>query len=198
MKTSDVVELCQGQEMLNISFAALLCLRILDLASLATNKISAASFTSTSLTTGDTLAQPNHKVASKDEPRSALFHQSELSGEPSSSGMLTWGWLLFGVYVLSGLLFGGLSGSAAVRKGLAAQPNFFIGFFLNFAGYLYVVSRPSSTQQKAPAGLVKAPETSAPVPCEKCGYTNHPTAKRCAGCGSPLQPGFASDVDRLA
>lgn len=147
-------------------------------------------------TTNDTLTQPLEKVSSRESPQSALF-KSDMPRENSNPAETNWLWLWLGLYVLSGLIFGGLSGYAAISRGLPQRPYFFIGFFLSVIGYVYVVTRPIRVKQNVPAGLVKVPETYAPVPCKKCGYTNHPASKKCAGCGTSLHPRLASDVDRL-
>jgi len=124
------------------------------------------------------------------QPRGALFQENE-----TSQAGIKAGWFIFGLVVLIALLTGGLSGYAAVSKGLAPIPNFFIG--LTIVGYLYVLTRPSTAKPgEVPEGLVKVPTTSAPVPCEKCGYTNHPSATKCASCGTKLKPLIQSEVAR--
>jgi hypothetical protein len=107
------------------------------------------------------------------------------------------GWFLFGLYVLVALIFGGMSGYTAVSKGLKPIPHFFIGFFLSAFGYLYVSTRPAAAKkEEIPAGLVKVSTTLAPIPCAQCGYMNHPSAKKCVGCGGKLQPIIESEVAR--
>lgn len=136
------------------------------------------------------------KYFAKKQPKSALF-QEEL-GTPAgvALGGISWGWFLFGLYVLVALIFGGLSGYAAVAKGLPPIPHFFIG--LTILGYLYVLTRPAAAPKgQIPAGLVKVPVTHAPLPCPACGNTNHPSAKKCAGCGNELQPQMESEVARV-
>jgi len=124
------------------------------------------------------------------QPRGALFQEHD----DSQAGIKA-GWFIFGLIVLIALLTGGLSGYSAVSKGLKPIPHFFIG--LTIVGYLYVLTRPSAVKPgEVPEGLVKVPTTSAPVPCEKCGYTNHPSAKTCAGCSTKLQPAIQSEVVR--
>jgi hypothetical protein len=112
-------------------------------------------------------------------------------------GGISFGWFLFGLYVLVALVFGGMSGYTAVSKGLKPIPHFFIGFFLSAFGYLYVLMRPAAAKKgEIPAGFVKVPTTNSPVPCAVCGYNNHPSAKQCAGCGGKLQPLIESEVAR--
>lgn len=124
------------------------------------------------------------------QPRGALFQEND-AGQTGVKA----GWFIFGLIVLVALLTGGLSGYAAVSKGLQPIPNFFIG--LTIVGFLYVLTRPSAVKPgEVPEGLVKVPTTLAPVPCEKCGYTNHPSATKCAGCGTKLKPLMQSEVER--
>jgi hypothetical protein len=126
------------------------------------------------------------------QPKGALFqeHDDDQSGVKA-------GWFIFGLIVLVALLTGGLSGYAAVSKGLQPIPNFFIG--LTIVGFLYVLTRPSAVKPgEVPEGLVKVPTTLAPIPCEKCGYTNHPSATKCAGCGTKLKPLMQSEVARVS
>ena len=131
------------------------------------------------------------------QPRSALF-QEDLSAPPGTAqGGISRGWFLFGLLVLSSLIFGGLSGYRALSIGLPPLSPFFIGFFLNLPGFLYVISRPAGQDHmKVPKGLVKVPETLAPAPCPACGEVNHPTARRCLGCGKELDPSQESEVTR--
>jgi hypothetical protein len=126
------------------------------------------------------------------QPKGALFQEHD-DGQSEVKA----GWFIFDLIVLIALLTGGLSGYAAVSKGLKPIPHFFIG--LTIVGYLYVLTRPSAVKPgEVPEGLVKVPTTSAPVPCEKCGFTNHPSAKTCAACGTKLTPTMQSEVARAS
>ena len=128
-----------------------------------------------------------------DRPQSALFQKDAGSAQPAVGS----GWFLLGMYIIIALLFSGLSAYTAVSKGLNPVPYFFVGFLFSLLGYLYVLSRPSTVKPGAvPAGLVKVPTTQEPVPCPHCGYTNHPAAKKCLGCGAALQPLMQSEVNR--
>jgi len=132
-------------------------------------------------------------LATAAQPRSALFDKEP--GTPRST--LGSGWFWFGLYVLIALICGGLSGYAAVGKGLNPIPCFVAGFCCTIPGYLYVLTRPVNAQaDEVPAGLVKVPATSAPVACPQCGYTNHPTAQKCLSCSASLQPTVQSEVAR--
>ncbi|MDH3252197.1 MAG: zinc finger Ran-binding domain-containing protein [Ignavibacteria bacterium] len=138
------------------------------------------------------------KYFAKLQPKGALFQEDLTGSERSALGRITWGWFLFGMYVLVALLFGGLSGYVAIMKGLSPVPNFFIGFVFSVPGYLYVLTRPRvKPQGEVPEGLVKVPTTSAPVPCPACGSMNHPSASKCAGCRTDLHPAVKSEVSKV-
>ena len=138
------------------------------------------------------------RIFSSKQPKGALF-QEDFSAPPGTAqGGISQGWFLFGLLVLSGLIFGGLSGYRALSMGLPPLTPFFVGFFLNLPGYLYVISRPAGRDHmKVPKGLVKVPETVAPAPCPACGEVNHPTARRCLGCGKELHPSQQSEAARV-
>jgi hypothetical protein len=142
--------------------------------------------------------QNQEKYFATMQPRSALFQEELDAPAGTALGGVSSGWFLFGLYVLVALIFGGMSGYTAVAKGLKPIPNFFVGFVFSAFGYLYVVTRPRQVEEgEIPSGLVKVPATSAPVSCETCGYTNHPSAKKCANCGASLKPIVQSDVTRV-
>ncbi|MDZ7367698.1 MAG: hypothetical protein ONB43_17810 [candidate division KSB1 bacterium] len=145
----------------------------------------------------DSFLRTQEKYFAHQQPRGALF-QEELSAPAGAAlGGISSGWFLFGVYVLTALFFGGMSGYAAVAKGLKPIPHFFIGFFLSVFGYLYVLTRPAAAKRgEIPAGLVKVPATAAPLPCPSCACTNHPSARQCVGCGGKLEPMMESEVAR--
>lgn len=131
------------------------------------------------------------------QPKSALFQEDLSAPAGTAQGGISQGWFLFGLLVLSSLILGGLSGYRALSMGLPPLAPFFIGFFLNLPGFLYVISRPAGQGYlKVPKGLVKVPETVAPVTCPACGEVNHPTARRCLGCGKALHPSQPSEVTR--
>ncbi|MCI0693777.1 zinc finger Ran-binding domain-containing protein [candidate division KSB1 bacterium] len=145
----------------------------------------------------DSFMRTQEKYFSQKQPKGALF-QEELSAPAGAAlGGISSGWFLFGLYVLTALVFGGMSGYTAVSKGLKPIPHFFIGFFLSAFGYLYVLTRPAVIKKgEIPAGLVKVPATNAPVSCPACGYANHPSAKRCVSCSGKLEPTMESEVAR--
>lgn len=130
------------------------------------------------------------------QPKSVLF-QENMAAIGTAQGGISSGWFFFGSYILIALVFSGLSGYAAVSKGLPPVPHYFIGFFFSVFGYIFVLTRSALTRKgEIPEGLVKVPTTHAPVPCEKCGNTNHPSAKKCSGCGAELEPQMQSEVGR--
>ena len=129
------------------------------------------------------------------QPQGALFHEDR--EQSRAAGGIDLGWFLFGMYVLVALLFSGMSGYTAVSKGLNPIPYFFIGLIFSALGYLYVLTRARAAAAKeVRSGLVKVHVTHEPVACGKCGYTNHPAAKACLGCGAKLQPLVASEVGK--
>lgn len=103
-------------------------------------------------------------------------------------------WFWVGLYVLAGLLFGGLCAHRAIGTGRSPLAWFLTGFFLSAAGYvLLLLAKPRSVVQ-LPAGLGKVAMTSASVPCPTCGSGNHPSARNCSGCGGELSPVRPSEV----
>lgn len=132
------------------------------------------------------------------QPKGALF-QENLEAPPGvAQGGITRTWFLLGLYILLALTFAGLSCSHAVMKGLPPSRYFVIGLIFSVFGYLYALTRPAATKLPVvPSGLTKPPGTRQPIPCEECGETNHPAAKRCAGCGKPLQPQVTSESEQM-
>jgi hypothetical protein len=137
------------------------------------------------------------KYFSRFEPKSALFQEDMSPRKNTALGGISLGWFLFGLSVLTGLVFSGMSGYAAIAKGLDPRLYFFLGFFLGPVGFLYVMTRPGRLHESIPGGLVKVPETSSPVPCPACGALNHPTARVCASCHTALNPVGQSEAERV-
>ncbi len=112
---------------------------------------------------------------------------------------LTNAWLYAGLYVLVGLLFAAVCAQRALRAGYSPLTGLLLGLAFNVLGYLFVITRPKR-QVKAPAGvpagLHKIPTTYKPQPCPWCGGGNHPSATKCASCGSPLAPQIGSEVEK--
>ncbi len=109
------------------------------------------------------------------------------------SGMAT-PWFWFGIYVLVGLLFGGLSAHKAIATGRAPLAWFLAGFFFSVVAYGYLLAARPRGPVTLPAGLRKIPTTREPLPCPKCGSGNHPSARNCSACGSELKPMAPSEV----
>jgi len=131
------------------------------------------------------------------QPKGALFQEEMAAQKGTALGGMKGGWFTFGLLVLAGLICGGVSGYLAVSKGLPGAPFFFAGFFLNVFGIVYTLTKPAVVpKEKIPAGVAKIPSTSEPVPCKKCGSTNHPTANRCSGCSAEITPTEISEVTR--
>lgn len=140
----------------------------------------------------------NPEVYFRDKQAKGALFQEDSSGLPGVAPRgMSFSWFLAGLYVLSALIFGGLSGSAAVARGLPPISSFFLGFGFSLFGYLYVLTRPSGkTSRGVPAGLWKVPATQSPLACPRCGNTNHPTATSCASCHVSLSPQGQSDLSR--
>jgi hypothetical protein len=87
-----------------------------------------------------------------------------------------------GVYVLIGLVFGGLCAHTALGKGYAPGPWFLLGFLFSIAAQLALLSRPSLRRSPVPPGFAKFPVTPSPVFCPACGTANHPSIRECVRC----------------
>jgi hypothetical protein len=131
------------------------------------------------------------------QAKGALFQEDFLGPTGAVSSGVSLGWFLAGLYVLSALIFGGLSGNAAVARGLPPISSFFFGFGFSLFGYLYVLTRQSGkAPQSASASSLKVPATQSPLACPQCGNTNHPAAPSCALCHASLSPQGQSDLSR--
>jgi len=132
------------------------------------------------------------------QPKSALFQEEMSAPAGASLAGISYGWFVFGLYVLAALLFAGLSANSAVSKGLPPLSSFFIGLSFTIFGFLYVVTRPSAAEAgESPKGLRKVAATAAPLLCPECGESNHPCAASCSSCGHELTPTRASEVSRI-
>lgn len=103
-------------------------------------------------------------------------------------------WFWFGVSVLAGLVFGGLSAHTALATGRAPLPWFLAGLFFSLAAYGYLLTARAVSNPVLPPGLRKLPPTREPVPCPRCGAGNHPSARNCSTCGGELNPVAPSEV----
>ena len=140
----------------------------------------------------------NPEVYFRDKQAKGALFQEEFQGAPGAASRgVSLGWFLAGLYVLSALIFGGLSGNAAVARGLPPISSFFLGLSLSLFGYLYVLTRRSGKASHGiSAGLAKVPATQSPLACPQCGNTNHPAAASCALCHVSLCPQGQSDLSR--
>lgn len=130
------------------------------------------------------------------QARSALFDERSMEGRAVSNG-----WLLFGAYVLVGLISAAICGYIAIGRSLAPLPWFFAGLFGNLAALIVLLATPrgdaASQPAGVPSGFAKVPVTHAPVACPACGATNHPSAASCSGCGCSLAPAFEPETARI-
>lgn len=139
--------------------------------------------------------QDANRYFRKVQARAALFDEESLAPR-----VLELGWLLFGVYVLVGLLAGGGCAYVAVARGLAPIPWFFAGLVGNIVALMVLWTRSaadiSALPQGVPRGLVKVPTTHAPIICPACGRPNHPSTAQCSGCGAALSPSIEAEAAR--
>jgi hypothetical protein len=104
------------------------------------------------------------------------------------------GWFWAGIYVLLGLVFGGLSAHRAIATGRAPLRWFLAGLLFSVVAYLYLLAARPEAAVALPPGLHKLPLTRDPLPCPNCGHGNHPSALRCSRCGRNLEPTASSEV----
>ena len=120
-------------------------------------------------------------------------------GAGAEEQAVSFAWFLVGLYILSGLVFGALGAHGALHRGRSAMAWFGLGLALNVFGYLLLQlcsRRQMEGAPSVPSGLRKVPATSNPLPCPRCGKTNHPAAEQCSGCGAKLQPFLESEVKK--
>lgn len=147
----------------------------------------------------DSFLQNQEQFFARLQPKSALFQENLEAPTGMAQGGIGTGWFFFGIYVLCGLVFSGLSGYRAISKGLPVWQSFLLGLFFTAFGYVYVLSRNSSVPPgPVPSGLVKIPTTYSPIPCEKCQSPNHPSAETCSACGAALNPAIESEVRKVS
>ncbi len=144
----------------------------------------------------DELASNTDTYFQQLQAQSALFDERSMEGR-----QMSFGWLLFGGYVLLGLIFAALCGYLAVGRSLAPLPWFFAGLVGNLAALIVLLAtaRGDSTVLPAgiPAGLAKVPTTRTPVTCSECDASNHPSAAVCGGCGRTLSPTVQAETARI-
>lgn len=147
----------------------------------------------------DELLRHPENYFKRKQPRSALFQEEFETAPGAVQSGIGLGWFLAGTYVLSALVFAGLSGATAIARGLPPIPSFFAGLALSAIGYLYVLTRAPRLAAPLgfPAGLAKVPVTQSPLVCPECGSTNHPSAALCSQCRVTLRPQGQSDQPRV-
>ncbi len=96
--------------------------------------------------------------------------------------------LWFGLYILVGLIFGGLAAGTALRKGMPPVRWFFLGMIFTAPVWAYL----SICNCHGPAS--GRATTLPPLACPKCGALNHPAARGCPACGAALTPTAVSEV----
>lgn len=132
------------------------------------------------------------KYFSKLQAKSALFTE-----DMNDNKNLSYGWFLFGVYVLIGLIFAALCSHIAIAKGLKPVPWFFAGLLLCVIAYFILVMKKSESRENIPDGLRKVPLTYDPSSCPICKNLNHPSAKNCSSCGAELKSSRISETEIL-
>jgi hypothetical protein len=132
------------------------------------------------------------RITAAIEPRAALF-QADSAAKPPLSRYL----LLLGLYLLAGLITGGLSAFIAIRKGLGGGGAFAAGLVLGVVGLAIVLARSGGERTVIPEGHTRALKTRRGTRCPACGEPAHPSAARCARCASALSPAGQSEA-RLA
>jgi len=131
------------------------------------------------------------------QARAGLFDEAGVAARPMASG-----WLVFGLYVLVGLIFAAGCGYLAVARAHRPLPWFFAGLLGNVAALVVLLATPRGDAAAmspfgVPPGLAKVPTTRSPQPCPRCGGTNHPAATACSGCAAPLEPGIEPETARI-
>lgn len=129
------------------------------------------------------------RITAAFEPRAALFQADAATKPPLSRTFL-----LFGLYVFSGLITGGLSAFVAIRKGLGGGSAFVAGMALSVAGLAVTLARAKGETAAVPKGHTRALKTRPGTTCPSCGEPAHPDASRCPRCGSALTPAGPSEA----
>lgn len=112
---------------------------------------------------------------------------------------LSSGWLVLGLYVLTGLIFSALAAHRAFSVGRDPLLWLVVGFLTNIAGFAVLLMLPRQEVHAlagVPAGLGKVAATYSPEACPACGAENHPSARVCSGCGGALTPRIVSEAQR--
>lgn len=135
------------------------------------------------------LAGTLDSITSKIEPRTALF-QEDSNPKVGLSKL----YFLVGLYVLLGLICGGVAAFVAVQKGLPGGSAFALALAFNILGLVFVMTRPAREMPFTSRGLDKIPSTRDGIICPQCGRANHPSAQACIACRAKLSPLIPSEV----
>ena len=132
------------------------------------------------------------------QPRGGLFDEAAMQTPATGVPTMKTGWLIFGLYVLTGLIFGAACSYAALNRGRPALGWFVAGLLVNVLALAVVLtkSRLPGALHDPPAGLTKIPATHTPRVCPGCGDTNHPSAPACSSCNHQLQPTTEAETAR--
>jgi ribosomal protein L40E len=140
------------------------------------------------------LAAAPTKWLAKLKPRGAF-----LDASAAKIGLST-GWLIFGSYVLLGLIFGALAAHRAFHVGRDPLTWLGIGLVANLPAFLVLLVLPKHEVHAlggVPGGLGKISATHSPDACPACGAENHPSARQCSSCGGTLQARFVAEVQKV-
>jgi hypothetical protein len=132
-------------------------------------------------------------ILAKLQPRGAFL------GTSPQERALSRVWFLLGLYVLVGLIFAALCAHRALHAGHSPAAWFAAGLILSVFAYLALLTRSKravSAPGGVPRGLHKVAATYSPEPCPACGHLNHPSARRCLGCGGMLAPKISSEAGK--
>jgi hypothetical protein len=136
------------------------------------------------------------KYFAKLQMRSALFDERAVDARP-----IAMGWLWFGFYAVTGLLFSAVCGYVAVGKSLSPIRWFFAGLVGNVVAFVVLLLVPKGDTTRwpcgVPRGFAKVSTTRAPSRCPACGALNHPSAHRCGGCGGALEATVEAETGRV-
>ena len=129
------------------------------------------------------------KYARRIEPRAALYSTPRVD-RPSYGP-----WVLYiSLFVVAGLVSGAVTSYVAVQKGLGGRNWFLLGLALNVVAIVMVFLCRGREMLFQTKGLCKTPQTHAPLVCPNCGNSNHPSAVRCNGCDTAMDPKVQSEV----
>ncbi len=121
------------------------------------------------------------KYLSKKQPKGALFPVETHESKPLSKV-----WLILGIYILVGLVFGALTVQKALAKRYRPGLWFFMGLLFNVLAYIVILSKGEASLSEQEEVSTELFRSTQPVLCPECGIENHPSAQSCTECQSPL------------